>query len=206
MAKPSEPADPAPLRIGAILKALRTERGYTLQEVADGAGLSVSFLSLLENDKSDVSLARLQRIAHFYGVSVSDIFATERRAVRRVIPLAEAPRLFSPNEGVIVRGLVEDPERGIDPWYSTMEPGSGYQEPIIHPGEEFRHVIDGHIRVWLGDEVYDLHPGDTIYHPSHIPHVYANVGDTRSIVIGCSTRIPTSQRIRRRSRGTPLGS
>jgi len=197
MPKCSEPDGPAPLRIGTTLKALRAARGYTLQQVAAGTGLSVSFLSLLENDKSDVSLARLQRIAHFYGISVSDIIGNERREVRRVVRLAEAPQLFSPNEGVVVRGLVVDPERGIDPWYSTMEPGAGYREPVVHAGEEFRHVLEGHIRVWLGDEVYDLYPGDTIYHPSDIPHVYANVGTTRSVVIGCSTRIPMSQRIRR---------
>lgn len=190
-AEPVDGDDLANLKLGPTLRALRKEQGYTLEEVARGTKLSVSFLSMLENNKSDISISRLQRIANFYGVSVSDLFEPDRSDVQRVVRFDQAMRVAVAGEGIHMVRLAEDPQRTMDPFYTVMEPKAHYREPASHPGEEFRHVLEGSIRVRLGDdEVYDLAPGDTIYHPSDLLHFYENVGDTIARMIGCSKHIP----------------
>jgi transcriptional regulator with XRE-family HTH domain len=53
--------------LGETLRAIRVERGFSLGEVAEGTDLSTSFLSLVENGRSDISTGRLFRVARFPG-------------------------------------------------------------------------------------------------------------------------------------------
>lgn len=40
----------------------------------------------------------------------------------------------------------------------------------VHPGEEWLYVLAGHLRVWLGETVHDLAPGDSAHFDSLTPH------------------------------------
>jgi quercetin dioxygenase-like cupin family protein len=39
-----------------------------------------------------------------------------------------------------------------------------------HPEEQIIYVLSGRARVTLGDEEYEVTPGDVSYHPSNVPH------------------------------------
>ena len=45
--------------LGARLRELRRSRGVSLAEVAEGTGISASFLSTVEKGKSDITVSRL---------------------------------------------------------------------------------------------------------------------------------------------------
>lgn len=60
--------------INNILKLLRKYRNMTLDELSLSLGLSVSHLSLIENDKRSVSLGILYKYARYFGVDVSAMF------------------------------------------------------------------------------------------------------------------------------------
>ena len=62
--------------VGARLTALRTDRGLTLQQLADKCELSVSFLSQLERDKVNVSVANLKKIASALEIGMASFFGT----------------------------------------------------------------------------------------------------------------------------------
>ena len=51
------------LRIGKTIRRIRTERDISQRDLAEAAELTPSFLSLLENDHREPSLAALRRIA-----------------------------------------------------------------------------------------------------------------------------------------------
>ena len=80
--------------LGARLKRLRVNRRLTLQEVAAGADVSHSFLSMLERGQADVSLARVHRLATFFGVPLSELLVEEYEGAR--------PRVIDADEGEIV--------------------------------------------------------------------------------------------------------
>ncbi|HEY8864600.1 MAG TPA: cupin domain-containing protein [Candidatus Dormibacteraeota bacterium] len=58
----------------------------------------------------------------------------------------------------------------------TMELTRGFYEKgkgadvHAHPEEQILYVLSGHARVTLGDESYEVHPGDVSFHPSNVPH------------------------------------
>jgi quercetin dioxygenase-like cupin family protein len=49
------------------------------------------------------------------------------------------------------------------------EKGKG-AETHAHPEEQIIYVISGRGRITLGDETYDVGPGDVSFHPSNVPH------------------------------------
>lgn len=57
--------------LGAKLRALRKSRGYTLADVGERAGLSVSFLSDVERGRTRPSLDTLQKLADCYQLSIN---------------------------------------------------------------------------------------------------------------------------------------
>ncbi|WP_199434299.1 cupin domain-containing protein [Qaidamihabitans albus] len=39
-----------------------------------------------------------------------------------------------------------------------------------HPEEQILYVLDGVFEVTLGEQVYEVRPGQASYHPSNVPH------------------------------------
>ena len=59
------------MNVGRALKLCRSQRGMTQADLAKGAGFSVSYLSLLEQNKRDPSLSTVEKIAHALNVPFS---------------------------------------------------------------------------------------------------------------------------------------
>jgi len=57
------------------VRSLRAERGLTQEQLAERAGISVDFLSLVERGKSSPSFENLEEIADALEVSVAELFS-----------------------------------------------------------------------------------------------------------------------------------
>ena len=176
---------------GQKLKKLRAAKGITLQDVSNATGLSVSFLSLVENGKSGISFSNMQKILQCFDSTIHDLIDTVDGV--RVVRFEDAERIRSDIDGVRVLSLVKAAKnKKIWPGYFIMEPGSSMGE-FQHEGEEFAHIIQGKIEVTLTDpktaekEKYILTEGDTIYYPSTHLHKYVNLSRQRSIFIAAVT-------------------
>jgi transcriptional regulator with XRE-family HTH domain len=62
-------------RLGGRLKALRSAKGWTQQELADKAGLTPAFLSYLENGSRSGSLESLLKLATALGAEPEQLLA-----------------------------------------------------------------------------------------------------------------------------------
>ncbi len=189
-----------PENIGKNIKKLRLGKGITLQDVSDATGLSVSFLSLVENGKSGISLANLQKILKCYDTSIHDLIDTsveDMKVVKsrdsRVVRAEEAKRIRSDMDEVKVLSLVRGARnKKMWPGLFIMEPGATIG-PFNHDGEEFTYMIQGKIDVTLintqtGDtEKYIITEGDTIYYPSTYLHTYVNLSKQKSIFLAAVT-------------------
>src|SRR3972149_1449664 len=70
----SRSAPARPLSLGARLRRLRLERGLTMKEVARRAALTESFISQLERDRVNPSVASLQRLTAALGTPLGRLF------------------------------------------------------------------------------------------------------------------------------------
>jgi transcriptional regulator with XRE-family HTH domain len=59
--------------IGETLRAVRTERGLTLRQVAEGAHVSISYLAEIERGEKDPSSRVLESIVGGLGVEMVDL-------------------------------------------------------------------------------------------------------------------------------------
>src|SRR6185312_16438210 len=70
------------------LKALRAARGVSLAQVEAATAISSSFLSLVEQGRSDISIGRLMRLVAYYDVDLADLLAdlpAERHVEMQVV-------------------------------------------------------------------------------------------------------------------------
>ena len=73
----ANPANPAAGELGKSLRELRKQRGMTLSEASERAGLPVSTLSKIEYNRMSCSYDKMLRISRALGVDIGQLFSTE---------------------------------------------------------------------------------------------------------------------------------
>ncbi len=182
----SEPRpEPGPSALGSKLRNARKEKGFSLSEVAAATEISASFLSLVENGKSDITIGRLTRLMGFYGLSASDLLPpAELDAV--IVRPAERRLLPSTAEGIEFALLTADTDHAMLAMLVSFKRGAEFLEFSSHEGEEFVYVIDGSLVLELeGAEPRVLGPGDSGYYPATRPHLFRNADDSKPLTLVC---------------------
>jgi quercetin dioxygenase-like cupin family protein/DNA-binding Xre family transcriptional regulator len=179
--------------VGSALRQVRNARSLSLADVAEATGISASFLSLVENDRSDITIGRLVRLIDFYGISITDLLPFSARPdYPEVIRPGERRSLQSPVEGIDIYLLTADMDRQMMPLEVCFKPGARLAEPGRHAGEEWLLVLEGELRLELeGAEVRVLGPGDTAYYPAERPHLLSNASETKPLRVVCVDTPPT---------------
>lgn len=177
--------------IGARLSGLRGQHGYSIRGLAAKAGVSASLISDIEKGKVEPSITTLSRLALAMGTTIAYFFTAPRHASGRLIrasdrvPFGESDA--NPTEGgpsalgrTGVRFELGSPvESKVEVVHARYEVGGWFgDEPFTHGGEEWGMVLSGRMKIIVGDEVYFLDPGDSIWFPSTIPHRLENVAST----------------------------
>lgn len=192
-ARQEEEPDPTvrETEIGRRLRTARKQRRYSLQHIADRAGLSKSFISQVELGQSAASLGTLKRICAVLDIPVWALLDDEPPAEPRAGGEASAPsegvsivrrderkvRRY-PGSNIDISLLTPDLNRKIEVTLSVLQPGEGYgHETYTHRGEEFGLVLSGIYEVTVEGEAHVLEEGDTIYFPSRLLHRTRAVGD-----------------------------
>jgi quercetin dioxygenase-like cupin family protein len=180
--------------LGARLRSTREARRLSLADVAAGTDISASFLSLVEKDRSDITIGRLVRLIDFYGISITDLVPGQAAGgYPDVVERAERRLLHSPAEGIDVYLLTSDTRRrAMMPLLVEVDPGARLAEFGRHEGEEWVHVLDGRLRLELeGAEPRVLEAGDSAYYPAERPHLFSNDDAERPLRLICVDTPPT---------------
>jgi quercetin dioxygenase-like cupin family protein len=69
----------------------------------------------------------------------------------------------------------------MEPFLVILSPEPEEEDHSSHDGQEFIFVLSGRMKAEVGDKVEILHPGDSIYYESKIPHV-----------VSCDSEEPTT--------------
>jgi len=169
-------------RIGSRLKALRKQRGFTLREVAERAGLSASFVSMVENGRTEIAISRLVRLTGVCGASVADVLSETHEPRVEYVPLGAALRVPVRSPGVDLRYLAS-PSWEMEPFLLRLSP-NGRLEGLQHPTQEVLYCIEGSPTVIVDEHEYHLSPTDTLFVPESAEHGYHNVGTGDAVLLG----------------------
>jgi transcriptional regulator with XRE-family HTH domain len=153
------------------LRELRTERGLTLEAVASRAQIDVSTLSRLESGKRRLALDHVPALAEALGVTTDDLLAHRREDPR----VRERPRT---RHGITRWPLTRHgPASGLHAYKFRIsaerrEPPS---ELPTHEGHDWLYVLNGRLRLLLGDEDLVVNPGEAVEFSTWTPHWFGAV-------------------------------
>lgn len=157
--------------IGIVLRQLREARGYTLKELAARSKLSIGFISQVERGQTDPSLASLKKLSTALNVKISELFAYEEPP-HTLIRKGEGALMFI--HGVKCELLCYSGEKTMEPMIKYIDPHSKSGCVEGHPGEEFVWIKSGSLRLSVGEDVFDLNEGDSIFFDASQDHGWNN--------------------------------
>ena len=174
--------------LGPRLRRLRQGRGLSLADVAEGTGISASFLSMVEKGQSDITVSRLMRLVRWFGVSIADLVQDPDPAPVQVVRSDERRSLRLVDEGIEIEMLTTDGAHRMMPVVNVYAEGGAMAEPTRHEGEEFVIVLEGRVELTVGNAPpIELDSGDSAHYRSDVPHSFRNVGRSEARFIGVTT-------------------
>ncbi|MCF6508901.1 helix-turn-helix transcriptional regulator [Blastococcus sp. MG754426] len=156
--------------VGPRLRALRTERGSTLSDVAATTGISVSTLSRLESGGRRPTLELLLPLARAYGVAIDDLVDTPAPADPRV-----HGRPIEREDGMTMVPLTRQ-TGGLQSFKMILPARWRVTETDqkTHEGYEWLYVLSGRIRLLLGARDFVLGQGEVVEFDTRVPHTFSN--------------------------------
>ncbi|MFC5803698.1 helix-turn-helix domain-containing protein [Streptomyces formicae] len=178
-------ADKETLRVGSAVRRRRRALDLTLAAVAERSGLSVPFLSQIENERARPSMRSLQRVADALETTAAELLAAADNA--RVVDVVRADEAAVPVTAVGVRRLV----RGHHQLHAVEYTGEqDADREYQHRNDELMYVADGAVDVEAEGRAYRLEKGDTLYLSGGVRHRWrATRPGTRLLVVGVGAHI-----------------
>ncbi|MGW4642891.1 helix-turn-helix domain-containing protein [Sphaerisporangium sp. NPDC004334] len=151
--------------IGPKLRELRKGRGLTLAELSRTTGISESTLSRLESGTRRPNLELLLPLARAYGVPLDELVGAPQTGDPRV-HLRPVRR-----HGMTIVPLTRR-VGGVQAHKLVIPPRCDAAEPVTqtHEGYEWLYVLDGRLRLLLGERDLVLKPGEVAEFDTHVPH------------------------------------
>lgn len=152
--------------VGSRLKHLRLRRDVTLTQLAAETGISASTLSRLEAGLRWPTLEQLLPLARYYGVTIDSLVDAPRTANPRV-----DLRPMRCSDGSVIIPLTRRPG-GIQAYKFVLPTGKDDTVPDLrsHEGYDWAYVLNGTLRLVLGDQDLLLHAGEAAEFDTRTPH------------------------------------
>lgn len=149
--------------VGPRLRELRRERGLTLASLAGTTGISESTLSRLESGGRRPNLELLLPLARAYGVPLDELVGAPHTGDPRV-------HLHPVTRGHLTFVPLTRRAGGLHAHKLVIAPSVGEPDLKTHEGYEWLYVLNGRLRLCLGERTLVLTPGEAAEFDTHVPH------------------------------------
>lgn len=164
--------------IGGRVRHERQSRGWTLDQLAEAAGVSRRMLVNVEQGAANPSVGTLLRISDALGVGLPALVESPRQRPVTVTRKGGGAALWSSDSGgrgLLVAGT-ESPDV-VELWDWTLGPGDQHESEAHSQGtKELLQVQAGTVTVVVDGEPFVLDSGDAVSFPGDVAHSYANPG------------------------------
>lgn len=170
---------------GSTIRRIRKSQYLTLADLANRTGYSLSFLSQVERGLANPSINSLRKIALALGCPLTTFFDVASSTNGPVVRKHERRVLVNTDYKLTYQLLSRDLNRRIELLFTQLEvDATSAEAPMAHKGDEAALVLQGEGRFELGDQIYDLKEGDSIYILENTPHRFTNTGKCPLIIVG----------------------
>ena len=184
-----EHTDEAKESPGDRIRRVRQERGLTIKDLSSRTGIDTADLERMESSETIPALGQLVRLGRALDMKMGyfvspgiDKFMTVVRGDARH-PISRYGETKSMEHGYFYECLApEKADRLMEPFIVTLVP-TATEEISTHAGQEFLYVLEGELKLQVGDRVEFLKPGDAAYYDSNQPHLVRCAGTTVTRVL-----------------------
>jgi transcriptional regulator with XRE-family HTH domain len=166
------------LAIGLRVRQERQSRRWTLDRLAETAGVSRRMVVNVEQGTANPSVGTLLRISDALGIGLPALVEPPQFTPVKVIRYGDGSTLWSSQtggRGTLVAGT--EPPDVLELWDWTLAPDDHYVSEAHTAGtKELMQVQQGTITVEVADESVTLDAGDAVTFPGDVAHSYANRG------------------------------
>jgi transcriptional regulator with XRE-family HTH domain len=163
--------------VGINIKRLRETKGISLRELSRKLNVSASFISQIETNKSNPSLASLKNIATALGTTVGSLVGEEMSENNSLLVRENERKSLEKIHGINMYLLNSaDPNNQMEALLFRLDKNANSGKMMYkHFGQEFVYVLEGELEIVLNEKHYILKKGDTIYFNSSTPHSFGNL-------------------------------
>jgi transcriptional regulator with XRE-family HTH domain len=167
--------------VTALLRAVRRQRGLTLERLAEQTGLTKSYLSKIERRQSTPSIAVALKVAKALDVDVGRLFSDEATEEKITVDRAhERSGADGERYQALASALLG---KSMSP-FVVLPTGNLAEDPHPeHAGQEFVFVHAGTVELDYGDQTITLGTGDSAYFDASVSHKIRALGAEQAEVV-----------------------
>ncbi len=173
------PASEGMEEIGNRVRRLRESKGLSLEDLSKLTGFETALLERIEKQEVYPQLGTAIKLSKAldsaFGRLVSGVgdklYSITRREAQRIVSRstgkAGTQKLYT------YKSLAPEVQgRHMEALLVTLEENP-QGELSVHDGEEFIYVLEGTVTMQVGEDKFELAPGDSLYYLSTTPHLIA---------------------------------
>lgn len=158
------------------LRSLRNTLGLSLDELAERTNLSASTISRVETGKRTISLDILLPLAAALQIDLDallDVHDDEDVVIR---PTADC-------SGERATWMLSRPTGKTIAIKMRLEPTGSLPEQRVHPGHDWLYVIEGRVRLSLGERDITVETGEAAEFTTMTPHAVAAIDHPAELIM-----------------------
>jgi quercetin dioxygenase-like cupin family protein len=165
--------------IGLRIRSLRESKGLSLEALSNMTGFDLDFLARIEAAEVQPQLGTVIKLSKAldsaFGRLVSGVgdrlYSITRRGERKIVSRSTAGK--GQQKAYTYQSLAPEVHgRHMEALIVKLEAVAA-PDVSVHDGEEFIYVIEGTVALQIGDDRFELEPGDSAYYLSTTPHIIA---------------------------------
>jgi transcriptional regulator with XRE-family HTH domain len=175
-------ADDLALRIGARVKQARSALGWSLDRLASRSGVSRRMVVNVEQGTTNPSITTLLRLSDALGIGLPELVDPGERTPLRVSRSGELEPVWrSENGGAALLAAGTEPPDVVELWDWVLGPGDEHVSEAHRRGtRELMLVLQGRVRLRVGDQSDLLSAGDSASFHGDVVHAYSNPSPSRT--------------------------
>jgi transcriptional regulator with XRE-family HTH domain len=175
--------------LGKRIRTIREMRGLSLDDISSRTGIDSDTLNRIESTEILPPLGQLIRLGkaldmkmgYFISPGVDKPMTIVRKGQGQAI--ARYGKKKSQQYGYMYESLApEKANRMMEPFIVTLLPTDA-EEFSAHDGQEFIYVLEGEMKVQVGDRTELLRPGDAVYYDSTQPHLVKSATRAKTTIL-----------------------
>ncbi len=158
------------------IRQLRLDFGYSVEQMAEYTGVSNSEYQMFEQGNTDLPFSFIHKSALTFGVEMIELLeGRSPKLSSYTVTRRGGGQMTAKEPGIEIRSIAPlFKNRKADPYWVRYEYSEAEQtQPIhqvTHGGQEFDLILEGRLKIKIGEHTEILSPGDSIFYNSSTPH------------------------------------